>query len=324
MQKYLTLLGLLLTIGLTAQQTPQTSLYNFNVYDFNPAIAGLDGNLSINGDIRRQWAGIVGAPLTQSINAQLPVYFTKGGFGLSFRNFTAGVSQNIQGAISYNQTAQISEQATISVGLSGGLSQHSFRGSELLAPGGNYELPGISHEDSQLPEFDANSVAPLLSAGIILDYNNLRLGISADNLLESVFEASEGPKDVVFNQIRHYYGYVAYEISLDNDLTLLPSFLVKAENASIQVDFNVSAELGDKFMLGMGYRGYNNISNDALIFQGGFRLNDALVLRYAYDFGLSKLKTVSSGSHELLISYDIPTDFGRGTLPQIIYNPRFL
>ena len=324
MHNYLILFAFLLTFGLTAQQSPQSSLYNFNIYDYNPAIAGLDGNLSINGDIRRQWAGIVGAPLTQSINVHLPVYLTRGGFGVSVKNFTAGVSQNIQGVLSYNQTLFLGEKGLISVGVSGGIVQHSFNGSELRTPGGVIDASSVNHNDSQLPEFDASATAPVLNAGLIFDYNSFRLGISADNLLESQFVLSNDQKDVVFNQIRHYYGYMSYEISLDNDLNLLPSLLIKAETASIQADFNLSVELRDKFMLGIGYRGYNNISSDALIFQGGFRLNDSLFLRYAYDFGLSQLKTVHSGSHELLISYDISTNFGKGTLPQIIYNPRFL
>ena len=324
MHKYFTFFAFFLTFGLVAQQSPQSSLYNFNVYDFNPAIAGIDGTLSVNGDIRRQWAGIIGAPLTQSINAHIPVYLTKGGFGLSVKNFTAGVSQNIQGVLSYNQTLQLSERALISIGVSGGVAQHTFNGSQLRTPGGTFDPPTVNHNDSQLPEFDASANAPILNAGLIFRYDNLRLGISADNLLESQFVLSNDQKNVVFNQIRHYYGYASYEISLDNDLNLIPSLLIKTESASVQTDINVSAQLSNKFMLGVGYRGYSNISSDALIFQGGFRLNNSLFLRYAYDFGISQLKTVHSGSHELLISYDISTNFGKGTMPQIIYNPTFL
>ena len=127
-----------------------------------------------------------------------------------------------------------------------------------------------------------------------------------------------------FNQIRHYYGYIAYRLELDNDLNLTPSILVKAGSAEIQTDFNVSAEFREKFIVGVSYRGYSNNSSDAIVFQGGFRLSNALSMKYAYDFGLSEIRNVNSGSHEILISYDIPTNFGKGTPPQIIYNPRFL
>ena len=324
MNKLFTLFICLITCSLSAQQTPQSSLYNFNIYEFNPALAGIDNNLSINGDIRSQWAGIVGAPLTQSLNAHVPVYITNGGFGVSLRNFTAGVSQNIQAALSYNQIIQINEKARLSFGISGGIMQHSFNGSELLTPEGNYELPGIDHNDQQLSEFDGNGTAPILSAGIILEYENLRVGISGDNLLESQLSVNSIQDDVFFNQIRHYYGYVSYRLDLNNDLSLTPSVLVKAENAEIQADFNVFAELNEKFVFGVSYRGYSNISTDALVFQGGFRLSNTLSLKYAYDFGLSEIRTVNNGSHEILISYDIATNFGKGTPPEIIYNPRFL
>ncbi len=324
MNKLLTLIVCLFTLTLAAQQTAQSSLFNFNTYDFNPAVAGIDGELSINADLRRQWVGLAGAPLTQSINAHVPVYFTKGGFGLAVKNTTYGLTQNVQAALGYNQILTINENILLSIGASGGLMQHTFRGSDARTPEGIYEPPGVNHVDTELSEVNISAVAPLLNAGIVIDISSLRIGLSADNLLSSTFDLTNNQKDFVFNQVRHYYGYLSYEIGLDNDLVLIPSLFVKAETAELQTEINVLAEFKEKFMLGFSYRGYNSFSNDALVFQGGFRLSNNLRLGYAFDYGLSELSTAHNGSHEILISYNLATNFGKGTPPKIIFNPRFL
>jgi len=325
MIKYFTIFICFIVISAGAQQSTQSSLYNFNPYDFNPAVAGIDGKLSINADLRRQWIGLIGAPLTQSLNAHLPVYFTKGGFGIQVKNSTVGVSRNIFAALSYNQIVEINESTLLSFGVSGGFSQFSFNGSELRTPDGTYEgFPGISHNDFILSEANESANAPMLSAGVLLSFRKFTLGVSADNLLASTYEFDNNRNQIVFNQIRHYYGYLMYQLDLSEDLILRPSVFVKAESAELQMDITLSAEFKEKFSLGASYRGYNNISTDAIIIQGGFRLNNNIQFIYAYDIGLSELVSAHSGSHEILIRYQIDTKIGKGVPPPIIYNPRFL
>lgn len=325
MNKNFTLLFfLLLPILLQAQQTPQSTLYNHNVYGFNTAVAGVEGLLSVNADLRRQWLGLEGAPSTQYLNAHLPVYITKGGFGLEVKNTTIGVTRNLRANLGYNQIINIGENTLFSFGVSGGIEQHTFNGQDLTTPDGIYEPGTFTHADAVLSEFNESAIAPIVSAGIYLKHKQLRFGLSADNLLASTFEFDNSRENIVFNQIRHYFGYISYEFELGNDLVLLPSVLLKAESAELQVDLNISAELQDMFILGVGYRGYNALSTDALVFQGGIRMNNNLQFIYSYDFGLSELVSTHTGSHEILIKYEIVTKIGKGVPPPIIYNPRFL
>lgn len=319
------LLTFLTPILLAAQQIPQSSLYNHNTYDFNTAVAGVDGNLSINADLRRQWLGLEGAPATQYINAHLPIYYTRGGFGLALKNTTIGVTRNLRASLGYNQIININENTVLSVGLSGGLDQHVFNGQDLRTPDGDYGDPvTISHADFILSETQESAIAPIVSASIYLKSKQLRVGISGDNLLASTFEFDNSRSDIVFNQIRHYYGYISYELDLGSDLVLRPSVLLKAEMAELQTDLNITAEFQDMFILGAGYRGYSAISTDAIVFQGGIRMNNNLQFIYSYDFGLSELVSTHTGSHEILVKYEIETKIGKGNPPPIIYNPRFL
>ena len=127
---YSLFLIILLPTLLFSQQVPQSSLYRFNNFGFNTAVAGVDGLLSVNADLRRQWLGLEGAPATQYINAHLPVYFTKGGFGLEVKNTTIGVTRNLRASLAYNQILNIGENTLLSVGISGGIDQHTFDGAE--------------------------------------------------------------------------------------------------------------------------------------------------------------------------------------------------
>lgn len=325
MIRYFTLLVLILPMYLMAQQSPQSSLYNHNLYNINPAIAGLDGKLAINAALRRQWLGLEGAPSTQSINAHLPVYITSGGVGISVQNATLGVTRNFKANISYNQIVNINENTLISFGLSGGIEQHSFNGADIRTPDGIYDdITNITHGDLILSETNEVGIVPTVSAGVYLKFNKLGVGLSADNLLASTFEFDSNRSDIVFNQIRHYYGYILYDLELGNDLVLKPSLLVKAETAEIQIDLNLTAEFQEMFLLGAGYRGYNEFSNDSVVFQGGIKMNNNLQFIYSYDFGLSELVTTHTGSHEILVRYVIDSKIGKGVPPPIIYNPRFL
>mgnify|MGYP000491968695 CR=1 FL=1 len=326
MIKFFTLFFCLFIFNISAQQLTQSSIYNHNIYDFNPAVAGVDGNLEMNAGLRKQWAGLVGAPLTQSLNSHLPVYFTGGGFGVKIKNSTFGVSRNLVAALSYNQIVQLNESTILSFGFSGGLSQYSFNGADLRTPQGSYEglIGGINHNDLVLSETNESSNTPVFNAGLLLKHKSLTFGVSADNLLASTYEFDNNRNQIVFNQVRHYYGYLLYVWDLSEDLVLKPSILVKAASAELQTDITLAAEFKEKFYVGASYRGYSNISIDAITLQGGFRLNNDIQLIYAYDIGLSELVTAHSGSHEILIRYRINTSFGKGVPPPIIYNPRFL
>ena len=63
-------IAILLMAGanVTAQQLPQFTQYMFNTISINPAYAGSRETLSIVGLHRSQWAGLDGAPETQTLS----------------------------------------------------------------------------------------------------------------------------------------------------------------------------------------------------------------------------------------------------------------
>ncbi|NJK84494.1 MAG: type IX secretion system membrane protein PorP/SprF [Saprospiraceae bacterium] len=66
---------LLSSLCVWAQQPSQYSLYMFNRMAYNPAYAGLDNSLSTTGVFRRQWVNLQGSPIAQHLNLHAPLYF---------------------------------------------------------------------------------------------------------------------------------------------------------------------------------------------------------------------------------------------------------
>ncbi|MGB5782363.1 MAG: type IX secretion system membrane protein PorP/SprF, partial [Eudoraea sp.] len=67
------LLVVLLTGILNAQQDAQYTQYMYNTVSVNPAYAGSRGHMSIAGLYRSQWVGLDGAPKTQTFNMHTPL-----------------------------------------------------------------------------------------------------------------------------------------------------------------------------------------------------------------------------------------------------------
>ena len=75
---------------------------------------------------------------------------------------------------------------------------------------------------------------------------------------------------------------------------------------------------------GVGLRGYNSSSLDAMSITAGLSLGRHYRLSYSYDIGLSELKRVNEGSHEILLNYNLKKMIGLGNTPKVEYNPRNL
>jgi len=100
--------------------------------------------------------------------------------------------------------------------------------------------------------------------------------------------------------------------------------LVKSNISQTQIDFSVIVKYNDNIFLGTSFRGYNSDNTDALVLMTGIKLSEKIRLAYAYDLSLSSLNTVNSGSHEILLNYNLGKPIGKGKPPRVIYNPRFL
>lgn len=314
---YLLVLIVIIPAMVHGQQYPQNSLYLVDKYSINPAYGGLDRSLSANFNYRTQWQDITGNPKSFYFNAHLPLYIINGGVGFSVQNDVVGSIRTTRLNLSYNYVYPITG-GVISTGGALGIKQHRINGSELVTPGGIYEPGFISHEDPILSETNMNGVSPDWTIAMFIGQDYFDLGITLSNITIS----STTFDNFTLDQSKHLslFGQIPFIIG---DFEVYPSFLLKTNFKSYQSDISCLVKSGNIFG-GMSLRGFNEKSLDSFIIIGGLRFNDHYTLSYSYDMGISALRHVSQGSHEININYNLNKRIGIGLPPDIIYNPRNL
>lgn len=321
---FLILLGCFCTVH--AQQSPQYSLYMLNKYGMNPAYGGLDNSLSFTGVIRKQWVNLEGSPFTQQLNAHMPLYLLRGGVGINIENDILGATRNTSATLSYNYWIPVNKTSLFSVGISAGVVQRTLDGTKLRAPDGTYdETTGVNnHNDNRIPIGLETAIAPTVTGGVYFQSKRLDLGFSAINLLENdlSFKHSEGQTDIL--QKRHFMLFAATNFEIGSLIEVMPSALLKSDISQNQVELSTIIRYNGNVFGGASIRGYDNVTLDAVVFIAGMKINDKTTLAYSYDLTLSDLNTVSDGSHEITINYNLNKSIGGGVPPPIIYNPRFL
>jgi len=293
-----------------------------NKYQNNSAYAGLDNSLSVTGVFRSQWVGLNGNPVMQNINAHMPVYFIRGGVGLNVDNIELGAEQNTSMTLSYAYHKLLGNIGILSIGAGGGFYQKTLDGSILRTPEGDYdENNPINHNDLILSEGRETGIVPIFNVGVFFQTEKFEIGASAINLVEPEVNLNT---NVNFQLNRHYFLTMAYNWDINNSFSLQPSIMVKSDLVETQLEISTIIKYNDNIFGGLAFRGYSENTIDATAFLVGFKLSEKITLAYSYDLTLSSYNSVSNGSHEILINYNLNKIIGAGVPPRIIHNPRFL
>ena len=311
-----------LSLSASSQQLGQYTMYMLNKYRDNVAYAGLDNSLSATGVFRGQWIGLEGSPIMQNVNVHMPVYYIKGAVGLNVENITLGAEQNLSATVSYAFHKPVGNTGILSIGAGGGFYQKSLDGSILRTPGGTYvENVPINHNDALLIESKQSSITPIFNAGVFFQTEQFEIGASAINLVEPKINLND---NINFQLKRHYLLTLAYNWDVGNLLSIQPSILAKSDLIETQIEFSTLVTYNDNIFGGATFRGYSKNTIDAAAFIAGIKLSEKITLAYSYDLTLSPYNSVSNGSHEILINYNLNKTIGAGVPPRIIHNPRFL
>ena len=296
-------------------------MYMLNPFSFNPAYAGYDNSLSLTGVYRSQWVGLEGAAETRSLNAHSPLYLLGGGVGVSMESENIGSWKQTSVFGSYAYTLPTS-RGSLSVGISAGFLQRELDGASVRTPGTILDDEGnpIDHQDPILTTGLHSGAGLSFNAGLFYRSGNLDAGLSVLNLSETTIDMG----DIKFKPDRTFFAFLKYRLPLTEALQLEPAALVKSTGEQTQIDFSTLIRFRQNLFAGVSYRGYNSETQDAIVLLSGIKLNEKLSLGYAYDLTSSSLKTVSSGTHEILLNYNLNKPIGQGRPPVIIFNPRSL
>ncbi len=308
---------------LMGQQLFQYSLYMLNPYAYSPAYVGTSGTFLAHGAYRQQWAGLDGAPETQYLDAQVPVYFLRGGVGLRLANAGLGAHRTTRAVLHYAHHIEIGRAALLSVGAGIGYLQYTLDGTRLRTPEGLYEPGGsFTHNDPSFPEGRVAMGAPLIEAGAFFRYRQWEVSGAVLPVYAPLLQSTT-PGAFRLRLVPQYALMGTYRAVVSDRLAFIPSFLLKVDAAATQVDISTTLRWRENTFAGCSFRGLTPSARDAVVVFGGMRITEKISFAYAYDIPLSSLAPAHRGTHELLLRYDLGKSIGSGKLPPIIYNPRF-
>lgn len=282
---------LMIPLSLSGQLTPFTNQYVLNPLTINPAYAGNRGVMNIAAFYRKQWVGVKGSPETMSLTVDAPFRDNKMGLGLNVINDKIGVTKETQFGANYSYKIDM-KKGNLSFGLGAGLMVTNTAWSDLvvLDPGDEYLLI-----DSKV------FVVPVFSFGTYYSGDKYFAGFSIPKLVGYKFDFDKNKYVLNNNMSDYYYLFnTGYLFDLSSNLKFFPSALIVfSPGDKILYDINAHFRVMDRLWLGASYRNNRSISG---MFQ--FQLNDQIKFAYTYDFDFAKLRTYSSGSHEVMLRYE--------------------
>lgn len=306
-----------------AQQLPQYSLYMLNPYGYHAAYAGLDESLVATGVFRKQWVSFPGSPLGFQVNAHLPLNYLRSGVGLSLEQDRLGAEVNTSVRLSYSYIINMNKAGKLAIGGGGSWMQKGIDGTLLRAPDGTYEGSGIIHNDDYIPNTKLFKSVFSAEAGIYYKHPLIEAGFAFHHLPAPLVVWETGDLQKVRYK-QHLTGSVMANIPLAKDFSLHPSLLIKSDLHKVQPELALILNYRKMVFGGLAFRGYSGNTQDAVVILAGVDFAKHFRLAYAYDISISGLKSFNSGSHEVVFSYNMRKELGKGIPPKIIYNPRFL
>lgn len=296
MKKYLLFIILLVTCvtGARGQYDSQLSQYFMAMGYYNPAYAGVSGDLNMLALSRLQWIGIEGAPKSFFINADMPLTLGKTNHGVGVVVFVdgAGLYQNthVSGQYAYKQKLF---GGTLSIGLQLGIVNQSFDGEKVFYPTSNFH----QQEDHALPKTQVSGIGFDINAGLYYTHKNFYAGFGVTHLNQAEIQLDEYSYMFLSSTYNLTGGY---NIQFRNPLyELQPSVFLKTDMQSFQADITARLVYNKMFNGGLSWR-----VNESVILLLGAKIGSFQV-GYAYDFPTTPIIKGTSGSHELVVSYKL-------------------
>ena len=278
-----------------SQFDAQFSQYMFHNSSFNPAAVGEGDMIQITGQHRIQWVGMPNGGLTTvfSINSPLKIGKVSQGIGLKFLNDKVGQFSNQSVHLQYAYKKRLGE-GTLSLGTDLGFESIGFNGDSVraISLGSYHDIAG----DIQIPKTSVSGIGFDMSLGLFYSTPKYYGGISYLHLNNPTVSWGELIK---FKQTGSLFITGGYNWALPNTKYVIkPSTLIKTNFSSLQLDLSGRVEYDSRLWGGLSYR-----LQDAVVLMAGVNIAGGLSIGYSYDIQTSKIATVSSGSHEVMVSY---------------------
>jgi type IX secretion system PorP/SprF family membrane protein len=303
---YVSILISILIPSLKAQQGPLYSQYMLNKFLINPAVAGANGYTSVNMVAREQFTGFVNAPRTFAVTAQTRLldesYIMKKiqvrkkpkkatrdervGLGAHIYSDRNGIISKTGIELTYAYHLTLNNDYQVSFGIAGSGFQYKIDDSQSF----------LYNPDD--PFLNSNKKAFWVPDAVIGTYftnNAIYGGISMNNLFGSSFKLGSSHIKDNFRTARTYSFMSGYHYEFANELTLEPSFLLRAARLATELDISTKLLYQNSYWLGFSYR-----TDKTLVTMIGANV-EVFYFAYAFDASFSSVRNYGNGSHELML-----------------------
>jgi type IX secretion system PorP/SprF family membrane protein len=287
-----------------AQQDPMYTQYFFNTQTINPAYAGSWESLGFMALARHQWMGFDNAPRTYTFAMQSPMRNERVALGLNVISDNIFKEKRFGLWGDYSYKVDFDESTSLRMGLKAGFTNYS---NNLL----DYSL--VDENDPLFQGDLENKFIPNFGAGFFLTNPRYFVGFSVPKLLHNDITEENPNNFSVQAEFRHFYLQGGMIFDLNEYVKFKPTFMTKAlKGVPPQFDFTANFLLMERFWLGAMLR-----TGDAYGFIAQWIFDKDLRIGYSYDFSTTKLQNYHSGSHEIMISYEIRR------LKELVVSPRY-
>ena len=256
--------------------------YMFNGLAINPAYAGSHQSLSMSVISRFQSLGVEGTPSTQTFSAHSGITGKKIGLGLMVITDKLGVTRQSGFYGSFAYKIKFSK-STLSLGLQGGATSVTS----------NYSQLRIKQPGDPLVAGDVKEIQPNVGAGLYYYGDKYYVGLSMPQMIDGV--------NTNITQLRPIILTGGYVFKLNSALMLKPNLLLRmVDNQLVEFNYNMNLLIHEIVWIGVSYRPSSSVS---ALFE--LQITNQLRFGYAYDYTLSEFKTVDSGSHEIMLNYQL-------------------
>jgi len=294
--------------NVSAQQDAHFTQYMFNQMYFNPAATGIEQGFRGNLLYRNQWTGYQGldgaggAPQNILFTGALPIMAANTGVGIVINNDQIALLNDLNVSVNAAYHYKLGAgklSGGISVGMQGRSTKSGYRVNNT--------------EDAVYKAIDKASgeIVPDLGFGLYYSSDKFFGGISSRHLTEAKFN------NTLSQMKRHYYVSGGYNIEVNPDLIVTPSFNFKTDSKQSQYELSAIAKFNNQFLGGLAYRQGDAVS----VLVGLSAMQNKLRITYSLDLTVPSTDAKKPTSHEIMASYFVPMTM-RGPKP-IIRTPRY-
>ena len=275
----------------TAQQTPLYSLYKFNDFIVNPAIAGSNDYFLAQVNNRYQFVGIENAPVTATLSLHGRLSSQPMGLGGIIYNDSQGAFSKFGVYGAYSYILEIDKRTDLAFGLNAGVIQYKVDMTKIK----------FLEEEPNLNESLYKYIRPDATFGVYLKSRDYFVGVSADQLFNNKIEMVDDSlilDNSAINRITSHVSAVAgFKYELSYGFRFEPSVVIrKAAKVPPQLELTGCISYNKTVWAGVSFR-----TSDAVAIILGYNYRKLLNFAYAYDITYSTLRKASNGSHEVMV-----------------------